>query len=256
MWSWGNVALNFPKSYQDRIKFGYSFRQSSCPNVIGFQGLKVPASTSLLSRSIRLTTSRDRDHQQPDRKPSNWWRNLTEVKRALMVFNERVASSTHDKGLPRIQFSDGMIIPSENILRAYPGGMELINAIRKHGGFKAFRTKMLSNVNSSDQIRQIKIERIDMIASGDAVRNRMDRLRFAEENQRRHVESTGAGSRTTGGLYARFLKNESWYLKEQLIAFNNNYTNNRAWNVMPSLAQLRAAKRIDLINAIDRGGGR
>ena len=233
-------SLVFQKSLLRHFRFGTSGRQSRCQILLGSERWDTTKYPSSSSRS-KVLTIYDADVQQPDRKPARWWQNVTEVKLALAVFNEKIDSiraseRKYRKGRYRSDYSGVPTIPSENVLRAFPGGMELIHAIRQHGGFKAFRFK-LAHLDATDQTPSA--------INADVVKS-----------AHRHQAGASVTENSTDRPYGRYLRNGSWFLREEIVTFNLNSTNNRVWNIMPSLAQLRAAKRIDLINAIDRCGGR
>ena len=174
---------------------------------------------------------------------AGWWRNITEVKCAIEAFNESLDKlKTYRKRAPDGPVS-GFRIPPEATLRAHPGGMKLIHAIRMYGGFKSLKSKFMAM--SSPQ-------RADKEKPND------DKLwvhLHAASNVSRIHRSISESARTKSP-YGRFLRNGSTFLRQELVAFNRQHTNNKVLNVIPSLAQLRCANRMDLINAIDRCGGR
>jgi hypothetical protein len=158
------------------------------------------------------------------RKAPGWWRNMTLVQQELIAFNTKFTNC-----------KSALSIPPESKLRAHAGGMELIHAIRMQGGVASFRAKLLKEANGSNVL--------------------YDSSEHAElSSQARAKQVTSLKPKSAS--YGRFLKNNSEFFRKELIAFNQNYTNNIYRNIMPSLAQLRHGNRRDLINAIDRCGGR
>jgi hypothetical protein len=180
--------------------------------------IRIPQRIERKSHEVPCTLN---ELQSSQRKAPGWWRNLTLVERELMDFNAKFTNCTST-----------LLIPSENKLRAHAGGMELIHAIRMHGGVKSFRAKLMGEVTG------LNVPYNSFMS--------FSQIRANSENSSAKIKSS----------YARFVKNNSEFLRNELIAFNKNYTNNIHWNIMPSLAQLRHGKRRDLINAIDRLGGR
>ncbi len=184
--------------------------------------VRIPQRTE--RRSHELPRSID-ELQSSQRKAPGWWRNLTLVELELMSFNVKFTNC-----------SSTLFIPPENKLRAHAKGMELIHAIRMHGGVTSLRAKLLEK--------------------GTKPNGRYEALSgtFTKTTKTRaDSENSSAKPKTS---YGRFVQNNSEFLRKELIAFNQNYTNNIHWSIMPSLKQLRHGKRRDLINAIDRFGGR
>ena len=116
-------SLVFQKSLLRHFRFGTSGRQSRCQILLGSERWDTTKYPSSSSRS-KVLTIYDADVQQPDRKPARWWQNVTEVKLALAVFNEKIDSiraseRKYRKGRYRSDYSGVPTIPScQRILRS------------------------------------------------------------------------------------------------------------------------------------------
>lgn len=140
------------------------------------------------------------------RRPSNWWQDINQVKEELMAFCE-----AHNLPVE--------VLPSEREFRSYPGGMHVIHAIRKHGGFVKF---------------------------GELVEIPARRPRESPPRTQRR--------KTTGrDEYGRF--SEELVFQEHLLNYSKTIETWN-WKVLPSNADLKENGRKDLINAIYRYGGR
>uniref|UniRef100_A0A7S4KYW5 Uncharacterized protein n=1 Tax=Guillardia theta TaxID=55529 RepID=A0A7S4KYW5_GUITH len=140
------------------------------------------------------------------RRPSNWWQDINQVKEELVAFCE-----AHNLPVE--------VLPSEREFRSYPGGMHVIHAIRKHGGFVKF---------------------------GELVEIPARRPRESPPRTQRR--------KTTGrDEYGRF--SEELVFQEHLLNYSKTIETWN-WKVLPSNADLKENGRKDLINAIYRYGGR
>jgi hypothetical protein len=171
-----------------------------------------------------MTAASKADDDDFPRKRAGWWRNLTEVKYEILAFNSmNDFSNSQARIVP---------IPPENKLRGSKHGMALIHAIRKHGGVRRLKAKLYGWPNETEMS-------FDQEASATA--SKRGKL-ICQQN-------------SSFGGFRRFAQNNGEFLASELMRFNEQFTNNKHLRIMPSVKQLRRAKRQDLVSAVDRFGG-